>query len=210
MNDLNDNELVYLWRENDSQEALIILKNKYFEYLTRILAKYFHYKNVNNIIEIDDLLISFNKWFVDITFSYDYSQNKVKYIQYLIVQSKQLANNIFKKLKSKKNYVLNEYISYSNNDILQNKIVSDLKMYSPEEYFNFKEDYKFKINWIKKFLEKYDSITKEIFWGCFYGKDREILINKLNLTKTQFNNKFSYILKKMKDAYITFSIKNNC
>lgn len=210
MNEFNDNELIYLWRENFSKEAINILKNKHFEHLTKVLMKFFHSRSDKNIIEIDDISVLLNKWFIDVTLTYDYSQNKIKYIQYLIVQSKQLMNNLMKTLKSKKHYILNEYISYSNNNYLKDRLSSDLKMLSPEEYFNVKEDYEFKLDWIKEFLNGYDEQTKEIFWCCFYGDDRELLIKRLSLSKMEFNNKLFYLIKKMKNAYISYSNKDNC
>lgn len=209
MSEFMDNELVYLWRENFSKEAINILKERHFEYLKKVLLKRFYIKFNKEIIEVDDFLALLDNWFIDMTLAYDYFQNKVKYIQYLIVQGKQQINNLAKALKTKRHYVLNESISYSNNVGLSNIVFNDLELLNPEDYFNSKCDYEDKINWIKKFLENYDYKTKEIFWSYFYGEDKEDIMSKLSLTKTELNNRLFYMIKKMKNAYLNSKDINN-
>ncbi len=197
--ELNDYELVYQIRENDSV-AYNLLMNKYSKLVTKY-ARQYYLRNKNVGIEVDDL---YQEGMMGVIMALnDYNSSDTIFYTYALLCIRREMERLVKTSKRKKQTVLNECLSLNSkigdeDDVfLEDLVASD---YNIEEDFKCRELIRFLYN-LKYYLNDKDSLIYELKLNYFTNKEIGQL---LDMPYKYVDNRLRIIRKRLKQRILSF------
>ncbi|MBR4672335.1 MAG: sigma-70 family RNA polymerase sigma factor [Bacilli bacterium] len=197
--ELNDYELVYQIRENDTV-AYNLLMDKYSKLVTKYARKYY-LKNKNAGIELDDL---YQEGMMGIIMALnDYNSNETIFYTYALLCMRREMERLVKASRRKKQAILNECVSLNikisdEDDIFLEDLVAS--NYSVEEDFRGRELVTFLYN-LKYYLNDKDSLIYELKLNCFANRE---IADLLDMSYRYVDNRLRIIRKRLKQRILSF------
>lgn len=201
MNELDTNELLYLWKENQNKTAHSLIINRFLNKIYYTIIGKYNITYYNLPFEMEDFFsLTYENLLLSIK-EFNYLQNNYRFEQFSLIKAKTYIFTEVKKYLKATHTCLNQAYSYSRNiisdygttsseDIVDNKLLEGI-----EKQSNLKE-FSAIANSIK------DECTREIIRLRLDGlKNREIAF-ELNMTAKQVNNKFYSFFSKCKKNII--------
>ena len=191
---INDNELIFMVKEQD-EDAQNILFNKYYFFIRKIINKY-HRICYSIGVDIKDLLQESLIGFYDAINSYkeDYNTN---FKTFLTLCIERRLNNIIRYYNSNKQKTLSNYLTIEKIEELNlSKIISDNNKNDPLNLINENEILYENLTSIKKVLSKQELKVFSLLINGFSYKDISL---KLNITYKAVNSTIFRIRKKIKN-----------
>lgn len=202
MNQLDTNELLYLWKEHQNKMAHSLIIDRFLNKIYYTIVGKYNATYYNLPFDIDDFYSLTYENLLSSIKGFNYLQNNYKFEQYSIIKAKTFVFKEVKKYMKATHVCLNQAYSYSSNivldygtinpeDIADNKLLESIDHQS-----NLKE-----LNNIVNSIT--DECTKQIIKMRLQGiKNREIAV-ALNMTSKQVNNKFYSFFSKCKKILYT-------
>lgn len=213
INQLSDNELVYLYRECQQVESMKILYERYLEKLSCFCAAIL-YKTLNlNVIDSNELYFQVNNIIDNVVKKYDYNdinENKRRgsFKKFINIYARRRMLDEYRDVKFHKSPHHTWMLSYD--DLLDKSNCSyrfkqNYSIYlsdpneNPDDLLKNKQYDKYRIDWIMKVLkENFDKKSRSLFLDYFnYGSIKQVA-DKYKKSVLDTKNEILRIKKKIK------------
>ena len=200
MQKLNDNELLYYFRECHSSQAFFLLKEKYQNLIKKITRKYF-YKFRNSLpFCVEDIFSYMEYEFYTVCNYYNYCQNKVLFIQHLYTMVKHKVLYYIRIWISKNQMFLTRCNSI---DYFYKYEHKDNINLTPEEKLIVESENEIKKQWILKKINNIKDLNKKnVFKDYFDGLDIEEISEKYKMEVKKVMYIIRYCIFKMRSEYL--------
>ena len=198
--ELNDYELVYQIRENDTV-AYNLLIDKYSKLVIKYARKYYS-KNKNVGIEVDDL---YQEGMMGVIMALnDYNSTDTIFYTYALLCIRREMERLVKAARRKKQAILNDCVSLNikigdEDDVFLEDLVAS--NYSVEEDFKGRELVTFLYN-LKYYLNDKDSLIYELKMNYFTNKE---IADLLDMSYRYVDNRLRIIRKRLKQRILSFN-----
>lgn len=184
--DINDYEIIYMIRENESEEAEKVIYQKYLPLIKDFANKYF--SRLKNICEFDDLVQEGYIGLNSALLSYCDSHNALFYTFASICIERQIKN-YSRRMLNKKSESLNNYVSLDEDESIL-YFIEDNSM-KPDTKFENNEC----INYMREFKNSLDLKCSTVFELRYNGFTYKEIAQLLDITLSTVDGRLSKIKK---------------